>query len=495
MKFAAWISGLICILIGGACGPSVKPASRFDLRKVTAGEIAKLEAVLPPEPAPTESIPDLKELVRGFAVDRAHLQGRMRRQALEEVSAIGAPAVPILDALLDEKQREQGELISVIEVLGAIDTPSSADALAKRVDIDRVRDPAIRAQAAFHLSKLTADHVLPHLLAQLKYESDGETVIWIAAVLAKHKNYAGLDGLRVLAQSGASPEVRDRARAMLDACAAEAGFADAESLHAAWWSADSEHRVPRQDPSPRLRLESWKRIAALSEFDLRRVDDARFALSRSASWILEPLTAALHEQDAHTRVHVAQCLERMGARASGACAELVLALDEPHVAAASATALGAIQCPDALAALVECTRPKHDPELRNAAALALGKLALPAAIPALLELLAPNEAPDLRQAAAESLVALGHDRDAIGVLIECLTRSGADASSAETVLENWLTDRARRAEEPAASILERWRSLGAKATGGANPDGVLVRQRARSELVRAALADLLPTAR
>jgi HEAT repeat protein len=459
MKLAPWI----VVLAFCACRRESEPGSGFALRRISALEIAKLERALPKDSTPAEPTNDVRERVRGLVLDRTHEEAKMRTLALRDVASIGPDAVPVIDALIDEKDRTLDEQLSALEVLGAIDTSISTDALAKRIDLEKVREPRIRAQAAFELSKQSSDHVLPRLLAQLKYETDGETVIWIAAALAKHGNYAGLEGLRVLAANGATPEVRADAESMLARVTQDAGFESADALYLAWNGADVERKVPREEPSPRLRLETWRRIAALSEFDLRLVDDARFALSHSAWWVVDQLVAALHEDVPHVRVHVAQCLERMGGRASGACNELVRALDEPHMASSAASALSAIGCTDALDELVRHTQPKNDPELRNAAAAALGRLGRvdsKTSITALRPLLAPSEPLDLRQAAAESLVALGDAASAAPLLVECLTAPAADAGAAEAALEAWLTRAARAGDEPSRAALAVWMAAG-----------------------------------
>jgi HEAT repeat protein len=473
-----------------ACRRDSKPAATFAIRKVSAVEIARLEGSLPARAAPAEPSGDLRERVRGLVLERAHAQGKMRALELEDLATIGDPAVPVIDALLDEKDRGPEERLSALEALGAIDTVSSADALVKRIDQEKIREPWIRAQAAYQVAKLTSDHVLPSLLAQLKYELDGETVIWIAAALAKHRNYAGLDGLRVLSASGATAEVRADAQSMLARVTGEAGFQDSETLYTAWNSSDSGRRVPRAEPSPRLHQEMWRRIADLAEFDLRRVDDARFALSRSAEWVVDLLVAALHEEDPHVRLHVAQSLERMGRRASAACGELVLALDEPHMASSAAAALGGIGCTDALDALEVHTQPGNDPELRNAAAAALGRLGSPAAIPALRALLAPGESLDLRQAAAQSLVALGEIATALPLLVDCLTTPGADAGGAESALEAWLANVATRRPK-AATLLEQWKAMAGDPAQTPPPAEVASRLRARCKLLRNSMPALV----
>jgi HEAT repeat protein len=459
------------------CSCARQPAA-YELRAVSRAALA----ATPGPDAPASVDPELLARARTQIADRAHLQGKLRTLALADLAATPAAAIAAADALLSDAAASDEARRSALEVLGGLDTPAAARALAKRVDIQTSHEPWIRATAAFELARLSFDGVLPEMCAQLKYETDAETVIWIAALLGKHRNFSGLDGLRVLAASGPTPEIRDQARALLEQLASDAGFADADALYAAWNSADPERRVPREEPSPELRAETWRRVAALGVFDLKLVDDARFVLSRSPWWAVDVLTQALHEEAPQLRTCVAQSLERMGARASAACPALVQALSEPRMAPAVATALAAIGCRDALEPLVSCTQPGRDPELRHAAARALGVLGTQRAIDALAELLAKADTPDLRQTAAESLVALGQGALAAPLLVECLTRPGADHDTAEAALERWLELGANK------ELLEAWRALAGDSSATPTVAQVARRHEARAELMRAQLA-------
>jgi HEAT repeat protein len=477
-----------------ACGRGSKPTAAFPIQKVCATEIAKLEGELRAREAASEPPADLRARVRDLVIDRAHADARMRALELEDLRSIGEPAVRILDELFDEKGHDREVRLSALEALGAIDTESAADALVKRIDLEKVKEPWVRAQSAFQVSHLSTDHVLPRLLMQLKYETDGETVIWIAQALAQHRNYAGLEGLRVLSVRGATHDVQVQAQSMLAKIAEDTGFADGESLDTAWSSPDPHGRVPCAQPSLRLRLEMWRCIANLAEFDLRKVDDARFALSHSASWVVDLLVAALHEESPHSRVHVAQSLERMGGRAHAACSELVVALNDPSAAAGAAAALGAIGCTDAIGILEADTQPGNDPELRNAAAAALGRLGSPTAIPILRSLLEPNEPTDLRQTAAQSLVELVDGRSAVPLLIDCLTALGADAFAAEGALESWLARTAQSEGEVATAAraaLSEWKAAAGDSSRTPTAEEALSRQRARAEVLRRSLDALL----
>lgn len=480
--------GWIALATLGACSrggsSAAKPADKvtFELRSVSKSEVARLlKLVSVPEiPKPDA---ELVERVNGLVSDAAHGHGKMRTLALRDGAALGVAIVPLLEAVVDDAQRDPDERRFALEVLGAIDAPAAADVLAKYIDIQKMREPWVRAQAAFQLAKQSSDHWLPRVISQLKYESDGETVIWMAAALAKHGNFAGVEGLRVLATTAASEEVRSDAAAKFAELAQTAGFASADALYAAWYGADPEKKLPHVAPSPRLQLEMWKQIAQLEAFDLRLVDDARFSLSRSADWILDPLIAALHDDQVHVRSGVAQALERMGPRANPACAELARALDEPRVAGDAAIALGAIGCQDAVTLLVERTLPGRDEEVRTPAAVALGRLGRPEVVAPLEALLAPAEPIDLRQAAAQSLLSIGAHPRAFEVLVTCLTKSNADASAAESALDAFLAREAASGGEAARKRLADWRAIGADVTGTPTPEQSVTRRTARAHLL------------
>lgn len=466
---------------GGTAPPKPPAKSTFELRSVSKTEVERL-AKLVQVPEVPKADAELVERVNGLVSDAAHGHGKLRALALRDGADLGVAIVPLLAAVVDDAKRDPDERRFALEVLGGIDAPAAADVLTKYIDIQKMREPWVRAQAAFQLVKQGSDHWLPRVISQLKYESDGETVIWMAAALAKHGNFAGVEGLRVLAASGATDEVRADAAAKFAELAQTAGFASTDALYAAWYGTDPEKKLPHVAPSQRLELEMWKQIAQLEAFDLRLVDDARFSLSRSADWILDPLIAALHDDQVHVRSGVAQALERMGPRANRACAELARALDEPRVAGDAAIALGAIGCQDALALLVERTLPGRDEEVRTPAAVALGRLGGAAVVAPLEKLLAPEEPVDLRQAAAQSLLSIGAHPRAFRELVVCLTKASADASAAESALEASLARDATTGDDAAQKRLADWRAIGADITGTPTPEQAAKRRAARAQL-------------
>lgn len=472
-------------LLLAACSPKSAGAG-FALEPVVAPAIAQLEAELAREPSASPPVDaDLEEHVRGLVFDLPGARGRMRDLSLGELAELGDPAVPVLAAILADPRTSDAPRAAAIDGLAAVDSPAAAAHLAGQVESGQ---PVwARAYAAAAIARTKQDHVVPRLLLRLKYEADSTTVIELAGALASFGNYAGLDGLFVLRHSPA-PEVAALASERLSQLAAAAGFADGEALWRAWSGRDSDAPLPSVDPSALHRLEIWKRIARLSEHDLRAVDDARFVLSRSAAWVVEPLCRALHDEDVYTRVHAAQCLQRMGARAATAGPALVAALAEPRLAPAATLALGSIAYPAGITEVARRVERGFDPELRVAAAQALGPLNLPAGALPLKRALDASEPIDLRQAAALSLLMLGHDRESVAFLAECLTLPGADADAAEAALDGWL---ANLEASGAKDVRERWIALAGPPHRTPSAEDVALRQRARAELLAPALPELL----
>ncbi|MBK7876057.1 MAG: HEAT repeat domain-containing protein [Planctomycetes bacterium] len=463
-----------------------RTAPTFALRKVCRDEVAKLEALVPKraDPAPDKALDDR---VLGLVVDATTSQGKVRGMALREAAELGPAAVPALVKVIDDAKRDVNERRTAVEMLGGIDAPAAADAFVARMDIRFQHEPWLRAHAAFALERQTSDAWVPLVVPLLEYETDAETVLWLASALAKHGNYAGLAGLEVLAQRGAA-EQRERAAALAASIATDAGFPDAETLRRAWSGTEGAPPLPPREVSPALRLAQWKAIATLGEFNLRLVDDARYALVNGGPSTVEPLVLALREEDEHVRLHVLQCLERIGPRAKSACAELRALLDEPRTAPGAALALGGVRCTDALPALVACAAKGRAPELRAAAATALGRLGVQDALPTLQRLLDAAEPMDLRQTAAEALLALGDDARAIALLVEALRSRAADQDAAESALETWLAKRAESGDATAKERLDAWRTAGSAITGIPSVEQVESRRAARAELARTFVA-------
>lgn len=467
------------------CSRGPTPAEPPPLGDVVREAIARLEAELgPPPPAPK---PIEAEHAFGLAEMLASTRGREREIPRDEVATLGACAVAPLVALARDEAREPDVRAAAIELLAVAGDASAARALAALVR--EGSEPWVRAHAAWRLTELTDDAVLPDLLLRLRYETFEQPLAWVARALGARRNWSGARPLLRLAEDAHYSE-EERADALAHAAelARQAGAPDALTLARLWEAGDPEERLPRPQPSTALRLAVWRRIAALSgeHFQLRGVDDARYVLSHLGAWAAEPLAAALRDRDVYVRVHSAQCLERMGPRGLTAGPALVASLGDPALAPQAARALGAIGWSGAEPALRRCLRRDCSHELRVAAARALGHLALPASRSALLDLIDPREPKDLRLAACEALVAMGAGDAVAAELLGFLRDPAADREAAEAALGRWLSG---RTDPEARELLAQWERLGQSDTYPApTREEVEARIAARLRLVETALA-------
>lgn len=471
-------------LAAAACGPSSSEPPGFPLGSVVAPAIAELEGRVEPAREPPAPDDAARERAIGLVTMYVDAAPDLRALVLEDARGLPAAAVPVLGELLGDPEAEDATrdaAARVLGVLGAIGSWAAAEVLC--VGLETGDAPWLRRQCAFQLGEAGQDRFLPRMTLRLKYEEDGATVVWLAVAVARLGSYAGLDGLVVVSGS-AEPALRELAAAKLADLAREAGLADGVEL-VERWSSPRAGDLPLPEPSDALRLEVWRRVAALAEWDLRAVDDGRFVLSRSAPWVAGVLARALHEDDVYVRVHAAQCLERMGPRAAAAGPALLEALAEPRVAPAAAAALGGTRHAPAAPVLASLVTGAGDPELAIAAARALGHLP-GAPLDELRTVLRGDAGVDLRQAAAVSLLELGDVAEASAFLVERLTDRFSDSGAAEDALGAWL---ARRAVDGAAGeeLLAAWSSLGPPEGTIPTAGEVLERQRARAELLRRSL--------
>ncbi|MCB9916745.1 MAG: HEAT repeat domain-containing protein [Planctomycetes bacterium] len=451
MKRAA----LLLALALAGCGEPAAPPASFAHRPVLAEGLARARAAVPADPEPGAALEEGH--VSGLVEMLANSTGRMREVPLEEIGALGDAATAELAVLAHRADYEAPERLAAVELLAKLGTPRACEQLMQLVE--KAPESWMRAQAAWRLGQTDADWLVPRMLLRMKYETDNDTVVWLADSLATFGNYDGLRVLWSFANEGATDELRATARARLDDIARRAGVASAEQHWELWNVADPEG-VLQRTPSARLVLEAWKAIDQLSgeHFQLRGVDDARFQLSRMGAWVVPLLCEALHDDDVYVRVHGAQCLERMGPRAVASGPTLLDALSDPSLAIEAAAALGRVAYPDAepkLRELLLAATTRH--ELRVACAAALGQLGLGASL-APLEQVANDAAEprDLRQTAAVALVRAGAGDRAAAYLRDALADPLADQPGAEEALELWLRG---RTDAAAKELLAAWSAL------------------------------------
>jgi len=471
--------------------PERPSAAESRLTAVVEPAIRALEAELPaPEPAPPERLDAIAAEIDEFLPIAATASPDMRALALEDLLAFGAPAEPVLrDALFDE-ERDANERIVAAEALGRRDTPYAASVLVELLDHEV--GAWIKAHAAWALGLGQQDWVVPKLARRLRYEVDREAWCWLAKTLARFHNFSGVLGLEDVASNDPSADMRALAAGMLDELCAEHGFDDPANLRWHWEIGNVDGRLPPEITSERQRLEIWRFVRDLGDFQLRPVDDARFALSSLGEPAAHVLAEALREREDHIRLHAAQTLGRMGPRGHVAGPELVRTLDDPVAGAEAAQALGAVAYKDAEAALIERLAPTVGLELRVASARALGGLRLASSAGALAPYVDSKEPVDLRAACAASLLSCAPPercRAAVELLAELMTGGGGiDPARPEKALSDWL---ARSASADSSAAQDVWSTWGALDEGTASgpQDPALERERRerRAELLLAHL--------
>jgi HEAT repeat protein len=471
---------LVLLALSAACAEEAPqsstpaPVVARDLRDVARANVVRLEAEVGPLAEPASEDAELVEHVTGLleAVESASL-GRVAR---EELASLAPASLPILARWLDDAERPAAQRSAAIEALGSADTRYSAEKLLARIEAMRTRknDEAwVRAHCAWRLGQGTQDWIVPRMIRQMRYETDHETVIWMARALARFGNLSGLDALYVVRQKSSAQELRESANLALYELARERGFDAPEALSSAWFSSDG--RLPAPTLSGARQLEIWRVVAGFAEWQLRGVDDGRFTLARENPAAAALLAEALSDENRYIRTHAAQSLERMGARGRAAGPALLAALDDPEAGIFVAEALGGVGYAPAEAELVARLEPPRSLEVRTAAARGLASLGLPSSAAALDRHTGVSAPRDLRFSAACARLRCS-PADAPLALVEWLVTDYATGTgetySSEPALRTWYAARPN-ADLPA------WDSAPGSTPGE--------RIRVRVELLRAAL--------
>ncbi|MBM3986690.1 MAG: hypothetical protein FJ294_01880 [Planctomycetes bacterium] len=471
---------LVALALLGGCSEespqSMTPATSVasSLRDVARASVARLEAEVGPNQEPASTDPELVERVTGLldAIESASL-GRVAR---EELASLAPASLPILARWLDDAALPAAQRTAAIEALGVADTRYGAERLLARIEAMRTRknDEAwVRAHCAWRLGQGTQDWIVPRMIRQMRYETDHETVIWMARALARFDNLSGLDALYVVRRSAATEELRASANSALYDLAREHSFDEPDALYRAWFAADA--RLADPPLSALHQLEIWRVIAGFAEWQLRGVDDGRFTLARENRAATALLAEALDDSDRYIRTHAAQSLGRMGARGCSAGPALLAALDDPQAGIFVAEALGGVGYAPAEAELCARLGAPRSLEVRTAAARGLAALALQSSARALEPYTQESTPRDLRFAAGCARLRCS-PLDAPLTLVEWLLADYAtgagETSSSEPALRAWYASR------PDADL----------AAWDAAPDGTpSARIARRAELLRTAL--------
>jgi HEAT repeat protein len=470
------------------------PSSFCSPRAIVTPRILALEAELAALPAP--ALPeglgaeDLRAEVEGCIALVTGSDARMREAGREQVLAFGPACSTALAAVLASTEAGDDERRAAAELLGALDAPQAAEALL--VAARSAEQPWLRALCTRELGRGTQGFAVPRLVLCLKYELDDGCALALAEALARHGNGAGLDALETVRARARDEALRARAQQLGAELASAAQCASADELRARWEQGTWPVEPRTQDAREQLAL--WRSIAALSEWQLRGVDDARFVLSRLGREAAPALAEALCDENAYVRTHALQCLERMGARAQPAGEQLVLALGDPSLAADAALALGASAHERAQVELEARIAPAHALELRVQAARGLGRLphtsAAPA-VPALERALAPQQPVELRQAAAEALLLVAEPAAspsalaALAVAADLLQREELEPSGTESAARAWFARSWSQGDASAQAALACWDALAPAPNQPRSPGAERARRAARAGLMSA----------
>jgi HEAT repeat protein len=453
----AFAAALLAACDGGQRGSpevaplSVEPPPTFP---VVAAALERLA----PDPAPSPDAVDPEELA-GLLEYSLTADARSRPLVLADLERLGAGAAPLLAEWASDGERDADLRRAALDGLAALGAPTgSAELLGL---LTRGKPAWIRARAAWQLGTLADDRLLPDLCLRLKYEVDSETVVWIAWALARLGNYSGFEAVAVVEGRDIDGALRATIADHLAEFGGEDGPATASGLAQFWREPPADFPWPERSAGYELAL--WRWIERLDEYQLRGVDDARFVFAHQGPEAAPLLAAALDDHSPYVRLHAAQGLQRMGARARRARPALLAALERPDLAPAAAEALGAIGGAGVREALEARLIPPAAPELRLAAARALGLLADPAAQPRLRAVRASQAAEarpfrELQQAVDEALAYSGAGDEVAGALLRWRAAPDLEPSSSERALLAWLAARGTAGDATAAELLARHRA-------------------------------------
>lgn len=413
--------------------------------------------------------PEFAELVdasEAISVDPGLLRRarELSRLAAESTETFRDAALSDLATLDDEPRATADALAAVIldenvpgehqqMALQALSTVEHDAAGAHLVGLMKLgHQPWIRAHCAWRLGQRAEQHRVPDLVLQLRYEKDHETAIWIAWALAQNHCYAGLDALYNVSADASSPFAA-QAQGFLNEIAGALELEDTGALHRAWFQGDQDGVLPEVFLEPRTEAVLWRWVERLNSFQLRPVDDTRFIFERCWAPAADLLAEALFDESRYVRLHVAQCLQRMGPRAQRARVQLERALGIADTAPWAAEALGSLGDPSVRPLLEARLGPEHSPELRVSAARGLAYLALPESLGALRNALDQDLFPEFEQGVLEALVYVGAGDEAAPRLLGFLDREWVEPATTERALE-YLIERWVAEDRPGSAELQ-----------------------------------------
>jgi HEAT repeat protein len=493
--FAASLAGL------AACGTD--PSSSTALTEVSGpalqlsdvlGTKLLLYAAHNPRTAtwPASLVDADQDMVQGLLITLAGSNKRYAKLAQQDMDSLGLAGLRPLLTCLQLAQEKLGDTATerwlIARTLGSIPHASAMLALLELAKTDP--DSKVRSMAIYQLgeSPLNGDWTVPHLCLRLKYETDAECHRLLGQVLAKHQNYSFLPAWFELTRSP-DPEVSTPIWAALRHLESQSG-STGEQMAADWNAATGS---PQPAPSDALLHEVWFFVSGLSgqHFQLRGVDDARFALSDLGPWLAEELAPALKDSDLYVRLHVAQVLQRLAARGKAAVPALIEALQDPDLgpqAAATLATLSTLEERSALQPLLQAASSTSALDLRTAAVRALGETAWPEGASVLRSAMADGAVPgqaDLGVHARCALLQVAPTAEVLDDLLELLMNQETGQAAAELAFEASLRRKAAAAqpEDPAAQDWRAWVQMGSSFGARPSAEGLAKRRSSRAQWI------------
>jgi hypothetical protein len=234
-------------------------------------------------------------------------------------------------------------------------------------------------------------------------------------------------------------------------------FARDRNAQMRWWVGATGDGMIAHQPSDRLRLQTWRRIAALAADDGPARERTIAVLGSLPAFAAEPLAAALRDVDVRVRRGAARALEKMGPRGGAAGPALSESLHrDPEVTLEAIDALGTLHHQPAWEAIVARLGDDSPLDVRVAAARALGRLDVPRAVPDLEGAMKSANPPLLRATAAAALLSYARAEQSLPVLIHTLPALGADAAPVEADVLRWLEARHAAGDTALAPVIELW---------------------------------------
>ncbi len=473
MRFAA-LAGLACCFLlacGGDSdtdpGPAPEGTAGPALSNVLQSKLDLYQAADPravPLPADLEDA-DMP-MVQGLLASLGGTNARYAEMAKLDLEGLGLsglrPLLSCLKGALEDQENSIRQRWFIARTLGPIDHPSAVLALLELAKSDP--SAQVRSMAIYQLgeSPQKPSWVLPHLCLRLKYEKDAECHRLMGQVLAKLENYSFLRAWFEITHSP-DPSKATPIFEALRVLEQETGQSGTDLAQA--WARPGE-REPRT-PSGALLHEVWYFVSELSgaHFQLRGVDDARFALSDLGPWLATELAPALADSDLYVRLHVGQVLERLGPRAQSAVPALIAALQDPGIGPQATASLASIGDRRALKPLLAAASSASRLDVRCAALRALGRTAWAESAETLQKALSDSQIPGqegLEVLAHAALLQVHPTPATFDALLLTLTEQGLASGTAELAFADALRRLAQEDAAPAPCVADwvEWKAMG-----------------------------------